>query len=84
MEATVKSVRKIGMILAGATLLIVGLVMLVLPGPGIPLILGGLTLLAKEFRWAERLLSHVKFAVAGLLGMLRRTFVKTATSLKRA
>jgi chromate transport protein ChrA len=84
METTVKSVRKIGMALAGAALLIVGLVMLVLPGPGIPAILGGLTLLAKEFRWAQRLLGRVKLATAALVGMLRRTFVKTATSLKRA
>jgi hypothetical protein len=84
MEATVKSVRKIGMTLAGATLLIVGLVMLVLPGPGVPLIIGGLTLLAKEFRWADRLLGHVKLAVSSMLSMLRRTLAKTATSLKRA
>ena len=84
MEATVKSVRKIGMILAGASLLVVGLVMLVLPGPGVPLIIGGLTLLAKEFRWDEQLLGHVKLAVSYMVGMLRRTLAKTATSLKRA
>lgn len=84
MEATVKSVRKIGMTIAGASLLIVGLVMLALPGPGVPLIIGGLTLLAKEFRWAERLLTRVKLLVSHVLVMVRRAFAKSATSLKRA
>ena len=72
MEATVKSVRKIGMVLAGTALLIVGLVMLVLPGPGVAFIIGGLTLLAKEFRWAESLLRHLKAVLAATMGLIRR------------
>jgi uncharacterized protein (TIGR02611 family) len=44
----------------GFTLLIVGLVLLVLPGPGIPLILIGLAILASEFAWAEYLLNRTK------------------------
>ncbi len=39
---------------AGWALLAVGTALLVLPGPGIPLILGGLALLAREYRWARR------------------------------
>ena len=44
----------------GFTFLIVGLILLVLPGPGIPLILIGLAILASEFAWAEFLLNHTK------------------------
>lgn len=40
------------------SLLAVGAVLLVLPGPGIPLIAAGLALLALEFVWAERLLAY--------------------------
>jgi riboflavin biosynthesis pyrimidine reductase len=38
----------------GASLLIAGVAMLVLPGPGIVTILAGLTVLATEFHWARR------------------------------
>jgi uncharacterized protein (TIGR02611 family) len=43
---------------AGFTVLAVGLAMLVLPGPGIPVMIIGLTLLALEFAWAERMLER--------------------------
>jgi hypothetical protein len=33
---------------------------MVLPGPGIPLIIIGLAILATEFAWAERTLNQVK------------------------
>ncbi len=38
----------------GASLLIAGVAMLVLPGPGVVTILAGLTVLATEFHWARR------------------------------
>lgn len=37
----------------GATLIALGLVFMVLPGPGIPLIIAGFVILASEFAWAE-------------------------------
>lgn len=42
-------------IVAGWTLLLSGAALLVLPGPGFPLLLGGLALLAREQAWAGRL-----------------------------
>jgi uncharacterized protein (TIGR02611 family) len=39
--------------LGGFATLLGGLALLVLPGPGIPLVVVGLGLLALEFRWAE-------------------------------
>ena len=44
----------------GLTLVVLGIVFLVLPGPGIPLIIAGLALLATEFAWAEILLNKTK------------------------
>ncbi len=45
-------------ILGAFGLLAIGALLLVLPGPGIPLIVAALALLALEFVWAERLLAH--------------------------
>lgn len=44
----------------GVTLIALGIVFLVLPGPGIPLIIAGLAILATEFTWAEILLNKSK------------------------
>ncbi len=55
--ARVEGRGQVGRILrrgAGWSLLAVGGALLVLPGPGIPLVLGGLALLAPEHRWARR------------------------------
>jgi hypothetical protein len=44
-------------VLGGFAALAGGLALLVLPGPGIPLVVVGLGLLALEFRWAEAALA---------------------------
>jgi uncharacterized protein (TIGR02611 family) len=45
-------------VLGGVVTLLGGIALLVLPGPGIPLVVVGLGLLALEFRWAEAALGH--------------------------
>lgn len=42
------------MLLLGSVLLVVGIAALVLPGPGLLLILAGLVVLASEYEWAAR------------------------------
>lgn len=58
---------RIGFVLVGFLVCAAGLVMLVTPGPGIPVIILGLAMLALEFawaeRWLERLLERVEQAV---------------------
>lgn len=51
---------RIARIGAGIGLVLLGLFLLVLPGPGILTIAGGLALLATEFTWARNLLDWVK------------------------
>ena len=46
-------------VLGGLVTLLGGLALLVLPGPGIPLLVVGLGLLALEYRWAETALGQV-------------------------
>lgn len=57
---TVKQVRRIFLIIAGFTLLLLGIIMIFTPGPGTPVILLGLGLLAVEFVWARRLMERLK------------------------
>ena len=57
---TIDQARRFFKILGGFTLLGVGAVMLVTPGPGWLVIFLGLTLLAAEFVWARRLMDRMK------------------------
>ena len=64
--------------LIGGTVLLVGLALLVLPGPGLPVVAAGLAILATEFFWARRAMRRAKGVVAkarrksGLKEWLRR------------
>lgn len=49
-------VKRIGVAVIGGTITLVGIVMLVLPGPAIVVIPLGLSILATEFMWARRYL----------------------------
>lgn len=51
---------RIGITVAGVTTLIVGVVLLPLPGPGWLIIFAGLGVLATEYQWASRLLARVR------------------------
>ena len=47
----------------GGTVLLIGVAMLVLPGPGIVVIAAGLAILATEFLWAKHALRNAKDVV---------------------
>lgn len=52
--------RRILISVVGFALVALGLVLLVLPGPGFLLIIGGLALLATEYVWAQRALNYAR------------------------
>jgi uncharacterized protein (TIGR02611 family) len=54
-------VKKVLVGVVGSIVLLIGLAMMVLPGPAIIFIPLGLAILASEFRWARRLL--VRFRI---------------------
>lgn len=70
--------KKCFIALAGGTVLLVGLALVVLPGPGTPVVLAGLAILATQFLWARRAMRRTKGAVArvrrksGLAAWLRQ------------
>ena len=76
--------KKFFIALMGGTVVLIGVAMLVLPGPGLLVIAGGLAILATEFIWARRAMRHAKGAVAkvrrksGLKEWLRRMKARVA------
>jgi uncharacterized protein (TIGR02611 family) len=52
--------KRIGVTVAGFAVLLAGVALLVLPGPGWLLIFAGLAILSTEYLWARRLLSTAK------------------------
>ena len=62
-----KTARKLVVLVIGGTALLLGVIMLVTPGPGIVGILAGLAILATEFIWARTLLKRIKQRAAALL-----------------
>jgi uncharacterized protein (TIGR02611 family) len=55
-----RAVRRGGVFLIGMALLVAGAAMLVLPGPGIAVILLGLVVLSAEFQWAKKVLAWAR------------------------
>ena len=55
-----RSGKRIAVTIAGFAVLLAGIALLVLPGPGWLLIFIGLAILATEYVWAERLLAAAK------------------------
>jgi len=46
--------------LIGGALLLAGVIMLITPGPGLLTIAAGLAVLGRKYKWARRLLEHVR------------------------
>lgn len=57
-----RQVRRLIVLVIGGTVLLIGVALLVLPGPAFVVIPLGLAILATEFRWARNLLRRVKAA----------------------
>jgi uncharacterized protein (TIGR02611 family) len=52
--------KKVAIGIIGGTVLLIGIALLVLPGPAFLVIPAGLAILATEFEWAERWKDRVK------------------------
>jgi uncharacterized protein (TIGR02611 family) len=69
--AKMQQVKRAIKIVFGFTLLLLGVVMLVTPGPGWATIFAGLAVLAAEYIWARRLLDRLKAHGARLRDSIR-------------
>jgi uncharacterized protein (TIGR02611 family) len=55
-----RNAKRVAVTVVGLVVVLAGVLMLVLPGPGILTIIAGLAILASEYVWAERLLKTAK------------------------
>lgn len=60
-----RSARKIVVLIVGVAVLLAGIALLPLPGPGMLVIIVGLIILATEFSWAQRWLDYAVEKAAG-------------------
>ena len=67
-RVTLGAARNIIALAVGSTVLILGVAMIVLPGPGLVVIPLGLAILAAEFVWARRLLTRLREEVRSVAG----------------
>ena len=63
----IKIVRRIIVSVVGATVLLIGIALLVLPGPAFIVIPIGLAILATEYAWARHWLRKVRQIAAGVV-----------------
>ena len=81
--------KKLFIALIGGTVLLLGVAMLVLPGPGLLIIAAGVAILATEFLWARRAWRKAKGTVArvrrtsGLRDWLRRVKMRWKNNRQR-
>jgi tellurite resistance protein TerC len=73
-ESFLRHARRVIIAVIGCTVLLVGVALLVLPGPAFLVIPAGLAILAIEFAWARRWLQRIKHLAEAKGGrLLRRT-----------
>ncbi len=60
MKRIYKTLRKIVIGIVGVLVVILGFILIPLPGPGLLVIVAGLAILSLEFEWADRQLSKIK------------------------
>lgn len=70
--STLKQAKRAIVIVIGFTVLVLGIVLIVLPGPAILVIPLGLAILATEFVWARRLLVRFRWKARQLKNSISR------------
>ena len=60
MNLPLRQLKKLMILVLGGSVLLIGVVMIVTPGPAFIVIPSGLAILAIEFEWARRLLKKAK------------------------
>ena len=70
-QATYKTARRIAIAIVGGSVLLLGIIMIVAPGPAFVVIPAGLGILSLEFVWARRWLKKVKEKTESAMNAVR-------------
>ncbi|MCI0540652.1 MAG: PGPGW domain-containing protein [Verrucomicrobiales bacterium] len=60
---TLRQIRRITVAVIGGTVILLGIALIVLPGPAFIVIPAGLAVLATEFAWAKRWIARMKSCI---------------------
>ncbi len=71
---TFKQAKRLITVVVGFTVILFGVAMLFLPGPGLATMVAGLAMLATEFLWAKRLLKRFGDGATNLKNSLVNNF----------
>ncbi len=66
--------RTVAVAMVGGALVVVGVVLCILPGPGLVLVVAGLAVLATEFAWANSALNVAKRKAGEAGSLVKRRF----------
>lgn len=83
-KVTYKWARRCAIALLGGTVLLIGCVMIVLPGPAIIVIPAGLAILSLEFAWARHWLTKVKATGSCVMGSASAYWSRRAGKSEKA
>lgn len=61
-----RHIKKVLILMVGGTVLLIGIVFIILPGPAFIIIPLGLGILAVEFSWARKILARARRTISGL------------------
>ncbi|TMD50068.1 MAG: hypothetical protein E6I86_02160 [Chloroflexi bacterium] len=78
-----RPLRRMLILVVGSTVALFGVLLLVLPGPGILVIIVGLAILATEFAWAEALLAAARRRAARVIKKFSATGVRPSAGRDR-
>lgn len=67
-----QQVRRVIIFVIGTTVLLIGIALLVLPGPAIVVIPAGLAILGQEFRWARKWMRRARTLMTGTSAEIRK------------
>lgn len=73
---TLNWLYKLVVALIGVSIVFIGVIMLVLPGPGVLVIFAGMAVLASEFPWAQRALTKAKHKLQPLMDKIKTKLIK--------
>ena len=76
----IKVVRRVIVSVVGVTVVLIGIALLVLPGPAFVVIPTGLALLATEYVWARRWLRKVRRLTSDVVSGRKRTSIRDLAS----
>ena len=76
----IKVVRRLIVSVIGSTVLLIGIALLVLPGPAFVVIPVGLAILATEYAWARRWLRKVRRIATNVVSGRERTSIRDPVS----